>query len=216
MAPASVRTAMIVILILAASICGAEDLVIGRFSCEGLDGWEQKSFKGKTDYHIVQEGGKQVVKAQSNGTASGLIKKVRFDPAKFRTIKWSWKIGHPVAKSDEKTKGGDDFAARVYVVFPGTMFWQTKAINYIWASKLPKGESYPNPYTRNAMMVVLQSGESHAGEWIHEERDILADYKKLFGSAPSEGSAIAIMTDSDNTTSSATAWYGDITLTTGH
>lgn len=201
------------VVMLTVALCGAEDLPVSRFSREGLSGWETKIFNGTTGYKVVVDDGKQVIKAESNGTGSGLIKKIKFDPAKYRYLKWSWKVEHTVvAKGDEKLKSGDDYAARVYVVFPGTMFWQTKAINYIWASKLPKGEAFPNPYTKNAMMLPLQSGESKAGVWVSEERDIFADYQKLFGAVPTEGIAIAVMTDTDNTGGSATAWYGDITL----
>ena len=100
----------------------------------------------------------------------------------------------------------------MYVVFPGFFFWQTKAINYVWAGRLPKEESFPNPYTRNAMMVVVESGADKAGTWVTEQRDILADYRRLFGGEPRKLGAIAIMTDTDNTGGSATAWYGDITL----
>jgi hypothetical protein len=34
----------------------------------------------------------------------------------------------------------------------------------------------------------------------------------LFGTEPGQATAVAFMTDTDNTGSSATAWYGDITL----
>lgn len=202
----------VVLLLMIVYPCFSEELLVSHLATEGISGWEKKSFKGTTAYKIVQDEGRAVIKAESNASASGLIKKIQFDPRKFRYLKWSWKIEHPVSKGDEKTKAGDDFAARLYVVFPGTMFWQTKAINYVWANKLGKGESFPNPHTKNAMMLVMQSGESHAGEWISEQRDILADFQKLFGTVPTEGIAIAIMTDTDNTGGNATAWYGEIKL----
>ena len=63
-------------------------------------------------------------------------------------------------------------------------------------------------------MVAVQSGPSQAGQWLTEERDILADYRRLFGEEPGEAEAIAIMTDTDNTGERATAWYGEITLST--
>jgi hypothetical protein len=64
-------------------------------------------------------------------------------------------------------------------------------------------------------MVAVESGPEKVGQWISEERDILADYRRLFGGEPAEIGAIAIMTDTDNTGSEATAWYGEITLSTG-
>lgn len=192
----------------------SEEIPISRFATEGLKGWESKSFKGETTYTIVQEDGKTVLKAHAKGAASGLSKKLKFNPQTYRYLKWSWKIAGTVAGGNEKTKQGDDYAARVYVVFPGRFFWQMRALNYIWANKLTKGEFVPNAFTSNAMLLAVQSGPAKAGQWITEQRDILADYRRVFGEDPPEAGAIAIMTDTDNTGAEATAWYGEITLST--
>lgn len=194
---------------------GGERLPVGEFGSAGLRGWEPKSFKGNTDYRLVQDGGRTVVRAESHGAASGLIRKIRFAPQTYRYLRWSWKISGTIPGGDERTKAGDDYAARVYVVFAGRFFWQTRAINYIWANRLPKGAALPNAFTANAMMLAVESGAAASGTWLHEERDILADYRRLFGEEPGEATAIAIMTDTDNTGSSATAWYGDIFLESG-
>lgn len=191
------------------------ELAVGTFNAAGLSGWEAKSFKGLTQYQLVRENNMTVVRATSHNAASGLIKKVTFVPGKYRYLRWSWKIDHTIPIGDEMTKSGDDYAARVYVLFPGKFFWQTRAINYIWANHLKKGESIPNAYTSNTMMVAVESGEEKAGHWLNEERDIFADYRQLFGSTPEMVNAIAIMTDTDNTGSSASAWYGDIVVSSG-
>jgi hypothetical protein len=192
----------------------ASEYHVSAFSTEGLGGWETKKFKGTNEYSLVHDDGRTVVKAVSKGTASGLFKKVKLDPQSFRYLRWSWKIAGTIKNGDETTKAGDDYAARVYIVFPGHFFWQTKAINYIWANRLARGEAIPNAFTSHAMMLAVESGSERAGQWITEERDILADYRRLFGGEPREIGAIAIMTDTDNTGGEATAWYGDITIST--
>ena len=192
----------------------ADELAVGRFSTEGITGWETKSFHGLTEYSLTREKEHMVVKATSQATASGLVKKINFNPQKYRYLHWSWKIGHTISAGDETTKAGDDYAARIYVVFSGTFFWQTKAINYIWANKLKKGESIANAYTSSAMMVAVQSGPENAGQWLTERRDIMADYQMLFGTEPGMASAVAIMTDTDDTGEIGVAWYGDISLAT--
>jgi hypothetical protein len=210
-----VKTALVVmaaIRLLTATAARAEELGVGRFSTEGLSGWEAKSFKGATDYRLSVDNGRTVVRATSHAAASGLVKRISFDPGKFRYLRWSWKIDRTLPRGFETTRAGDDYAARVYVVFAGRFFWQTRAINYIWANHLQKGASLPNAYAANAMMVAVESGDARAGQWVTEERDLLADYRRLFGADPGEAGAIAIMTDTDNTGDQATAWYGDITL----
>ena len=205
---------LIVVTISMATIACGDTLDVSRFATEGLAGWDIKSFKGLTEYRVVQENGRSVVKAHSRATASGLFKKVRLDPTSYRYLRWSWKIAATVPNGNESTKSGDDYAARVYVVFPGRFFWQTKAINYIWANRLSKGESIPNAFTGNAMMLAVESGPTKSGTWVMEERDVLTDYRQLFGEEPREIGAIAIMTDTDNTGGEATAWYRDIAIAT--
>jgi hypothetical protein len=68
----------------------------------------------------------------------------------------------------------------------------------------------PNPYTDRVKMIVVESGEIKLNQWLNEERNVYEDYKKAFGEEPSMISGIAIMTDTDNTGESATAYYGDI------
>lgn len=205
---------VVLLLCVSISCAHADEITVSRFATDGIKGWESKSFKGTTEYKIVQEDGRTVLKAHAKGAASGLTKKLKFSPQIYRYLKWNWKVAGTIAQGNEKTKQGDDYAARVYVVFPGRFFWQMRALNYIWANKLPKGEYVPNAFTSNAMLLAVESGPSKAGQWVTEQRDILADFRKVFGEDPPEAGAIAIMTDTDNTGAEATAWYGDITLST--
>lgn len=214
MNPQLLFMALLACLSLAGTVARADEAQIVRLDTTTLSGWETKSFKGSTTYRIVQESGRTVIQAHSKAAASGLISKVNIDPTRFRYLHWSWKIARTIDKGNEKTKAGDDYAARVYVVFPGRFFWQTRAINYIWANHLPKGEAIVNPFTANAMMVAVESGPDKAGQWLNEVRDVLADYRRLFGEEPRGIGAIAIMTDTDNTASEATGWYGDMFIST--
>lgn len=188
------------------------DIVVGSFSTGDLSGWTPKRFKGETSYTLVDDGGRAVLRAESRAAASGLVKEIRLDPRSVPVLRWSWKIERTLPSGDERTKAGDDYAARVYVVFPSVLFWRTRAVNYIWANRLPVGESLPNAYTSNAVMVAVESGDEKAGTWVHEERNIYEDFRALFGKEPPEIGAVAIMTDTDNTGGEAVAWYGDITL----
>lgn len=196
----------------AAAPAAAAELKLGNFSAGDLTGWEVKEFKGRTSYDLVADGGRTVLRAQADGTASGLIKEIKVDPRQYPLLRWSWKVEGVLAKGDAHVKAGDDYAARVYVVFPSLIFWRTRAINYIWANKLPQGQFIANPFTGNAMMVAVRSGPSQAGQWLSEERNLVADYKLLFGEEPGEIGAVAVMTDTDNTGEKAIAYYGDIVL----
>ena len=192
-------------------VCAQDNtLAFGSFSESGLTGWSAKSFKGHTEYTIVEDESGQVLQAKSRSAASGLVFETDYAPSDFPLLSWRWKIEAIIAKGDSRTKAGDDYAARVYVVFPHWFFPKTKTLNYIWANRLPKEAMQANAFTSNAMMIAVESGPEKAGEWVSVQRNIVEDYRRAFGADPPRVGAIAIMTDTDNTGGSATAWYGDI------
>jgi hypothetical protein len=196
---------------------GAEPMkiAIGDFATDGLRGWEEKSFSGKTDYQLVEEGEETVVKASSQAAASGLFKKKRIDLQQTPYLNWRWRVDKPLHSLDEQTKSGDDYGARIYVVVDGGLFfWKTKAINYVWASASPKGQSWPNAFAgKSAMMLALRSSTDTVASWYQEKRNVAADLKEFFGREIRYIDAIAIMTDTDNSGQQTIAYYGDIFFT---
>lgn len=204
----------ILLVLFSLTITQAADLAVGKFSSGDLSGWHEETFRGKakTTYQLASDTGRMALKAHSRSAASGLLKKTDLDPRKYPLLRWSWKVEHSLKREDVTKKSGDDFAARVYVVFPRTLFWQTRAINYVWAARLPKNSAAPDPYTANAMIVAVESGQEKVGSWVAEERNIYDDYKRLFKEEPQLLGAVAIMTDTDDTGDEVTAWFGDIFL----
>jgi hypothetical protein len=218
----------------------AEDSVeVAKFSAanEGVNlpaGWEPLTFpkiEKHTDYALAQEDGTAVVKATSEAAASGLTRKISINLKKYPVMHWRWKVDNVVQKSDVTSKAGDDYAARIYVTFAyesdkvsfgKKIKYQAgrallgdipiAAINYIWESKTPKDTIVANAYTDFVKMIVIESGEENVGQWKEETRNVYEDYKKAFGEEPPMISGVAIMTDTDNTGESATAYYGDITF----
>ena len=174
--------------------------------------WEKKSFKGETLYEVTQEDTLRCIKATSHSSASGLYYKINYDTKKYPILTWRWKVDHVLSNGNALKKEGDDYAARIYVVFPSILFWKTKAINYIWANKLPRGTAVANPYSSNSIMIAVESGESKTGRWIEERRNVFEDFRMHFGQDPPRVGAISIMTDTDNTGEEAIAWYGPIRI----
>ena len=174
--------------------------------------WEQKSFSGETDYQVVADGSGHVLHARSQGAASGLVFNKEYRLQDYPLLSWRWKVRGIIPGGDETRKSGDDYAARVYVIFPHWFFPKTRTISYIWANKLAQGAALASPYTGNAQMVAVESGTEKVGEWIGERRNVLEDYRRLFREEPPKVGAIAIMTDTDNTGASAEAWYDDLQI----
>ncbi|MFO1419792.1 MAG: DUF3047 domain-containing protein [Candidatus Competibacteraceae bacterium] len=191
-----------------------EELMIGRFSAGDLNDWRTKSFKGETRYAFDEKSGRKALFADSQGAASGLYREIRVDLTRTPWLNWSWRVDRVLNGVDERGKAGDDYPARVYVVVSGgAAFWKTRSLVYVWSSNQPVGATWNNAFTSNARVMALRSGTKDAGRWVSEKRDIRADFRQLFGEDIDHIDAVALMTDTDNSGQSATAWYGDIYFT---
>lgn len=190
-------------------------LNISDFAGERLKGWDAKSFVGQTDYSVVIENGRSVLRAHSNGTASGLGRKIKVDLTRTPYLNWSWKVEGQLSGLDEHSKSGDDYIARLYVVKSGgALIWKTRALNYVWSGNQSKGSTWPNAFQpKNATMLAVRGAEDETGVWVTEKRNVREDLERVFGKDFKSVDAIALMTDTDNSGRSATALYGEIFFT---
>jgi len=209
----NIYTALI-LLLLTATLSSASITRVDVLKLPDINAWEKQVFSGITSYELHEIDGRQVLKAISKQSASGLVREIEVDLTKTPYMNWSWKVDSILSDVEETKKSGDDYAARVYVVISdGFFFWQTRALSYVWASKQAKGSTWPNAFTGKATMVAVESGEDSVGEWVEEKRNVLDDINNLLGIDATRIDAVAIMTDTDNSRQSATAYYGDIFFT---
>ena len=181
------------------------------FPESSLSRWQERSFDGDTDYRLVEEDGVSVLRGRTDGAASILYRERRIDLERTPVLEWSWKVDRVYTAIEERTRGGDDFPARLYVVVRTGLFpWQTLAINYVWAAEAAPGESWPNPFTDKAVMIAVRSGADEVGRWVRERRDVAADFRAAFGERVTAIDGYAVMVDGDNGDRAATAWFGDL------
>ena len=217
-----------------------EIIEIGLFSKASTDavfpeGWEPLDLGGaerKTKYSLVKDEGVLVARADSQNSASAMFYPIKIDLKKTPIVQWRWKINKVLKKGDATRRDGDDYPARFYIFFDydaSQLSWFERlgyesyyrlygvypplaALNYLWANKLPVGTLIPNIYSERVQMYVLRSGDTQAGKWVTQQRNIYKDYVRAFGKEPPVVLGIAFMTDTDNTGEKATAFYGDIYL----
>ena len=182
-----------------------------------LKEWEEKIFRGRVIYSIEQNKPLSYVRATSNKTASALYYRIRLDAKKKNpVISWKWNVDKFPEKKEKESleaESEDDFAARVYVIFPALFFTSSKVLEYVWAETLPEGMIGTSPYSKNIKLIVARTGSNKDGKWFQEDRDITADYIKAFGTKPEyDIGAVAFMTNAEHTGTSADAMYDDIEL----
>jgi hypothetical protein len=217
-------------ILIAAFPASADDHhILFRENFISLDNWKPFFFpkiKSHSTYTIERDGDKPVLRAESNASASAIVYKDVFNVYDYSKVKWRWKVKNVYAKADPRTKEGDDYPVRVYVMFEydpekADAFERIKygfakalygeyppqsSLSYVWSSKDDPETFIVSPYTDKAMMVLLEKGPAKVGTWADEEIDILADYQKAFKTKPPARARIAIMNDSDNTGESAVSW----------
>lgn len=197
-----------------ASGATVDDILVGDFARDGLNGWEPIQFKGETQYRLVDDQGVIALHAQSRGTASGLVRKIKVDLTQTPVLRWRWRVEDTLRNNNERDKRGDDYPARIYVILKsGFLSLRKQSLNYVWSSHQRNGTTWPNAFTEHNQMIALRSGNELKGVWLSEQRNVREDFERLFGHDAPEVYAVALMTDTDNTGQSAAAWYADIRFT---
>jgi len=150
-------------------------------------------------------------------------------------LNWRWTLDEPVAGADLQHRSTEDVAVRVCVLFDlpadriplvdRALLSLTRSgsdepvpgatVCYVWDRKLAPDTALRSPFTGRIRMLVLRGHETPLHQWMPEQRDIDADFKRLFGDEsdtvpPVIG--VAVGADADNTLSHSLAHVGSLSL----
>lgn len=204
------------------------------FKADDKLGWEPMQLPGKlrTAFRLFQEGERRSVQADAAGSASMLRKKLQIPAEQLGNIRFEWRVANLLEGADMTQRETEDSPVRVVLAFDGdrSQFSARNAmlselaraitgedmpyavLMYVWSNDLPVGTVITHPRTDRIRKIVVESGPSRLRQWLQYERDVPADYTRVFGEAPGLLQSIAIMTDADNTQGRTQAWYGTIAL----
>ncbi len=183
-----------------------------------------------TQYRIISWDGVAAVEATANASMALLARPLTVDLTRTPVLCWRWRVDAALKTADMANKSGDDYAARVYVAFSlptAAMSFVTRAklglarsiygeqvpdaaLNYVWDNRYPVGTERPNAYTDRTRMMVLQTGDGNAGQWIVERRNVLAAAEQGFGKLAYKATLLAVTADTDNTGEKARAGFADL------
>lgn len=192
--------------------------------------------KSPTRYTIVELGGAHVLKVEANDSYGNLVHAVHVQPAQRLSLAWHWRVDSLVADADITVRTGDDGAAKMCVSFDFDVTKlplgertrlsiarsttgeevPTQTLCYVWDNKLPRDTTLVNAFTKRQRFIVIQSGAERLGQWVAERRDLIADYRRLFGEE-SGGTvpdiiSVTISADADNTHGHGLAYFQDISF----
>jgi hypothetical protein len=210
------------------SVSGAPDGCL-RLDFRSLDAWRFWDFtKGEraSRYETVRLEDRTVLRASSNGSASAIMHRNTVDVHRCPVLRWRWKVQNVYEKGDATSKSGDDFPLRIFVCFfpqPEETGWAESfarglsrmiagreppehILNYVWSSRDLPPEPLTNPYLPRVKVFPVRSGRDALGRWLVEERNVVRDYRRVFGEKPPRKARIAVMNDSDDTGESSVAY----------
>ena len=78
---------------------------------------------------------------------------------------------------------------------------------YAWTESARNEEWITSPYSDRVKVFPIRKGSAKAGEWVTEMRNHLEDFRKAFGAEPTTIEGVALMVDTDDTGTEATAWF---------
>jgi hypothetical protein len=175
-------------------------------------GWISRNGKEMLQIYSVQiEGGKKYLHADARNIAAQIGYEKKWVLKDFPVLNWQWRAIHFPDNTNEHNKNSNDSVLGIYVVFGRWAF--IKTIKYIWSDTLPAGTILTSPTHSRTKIVVIQSGRMLKDQWVTEKRNVLADYRLLFGDGDQDETptarGIAILTDSDNSHTHAIGDYAD-------
>jgi Protein of unknown function (DUF3047) len=192
-----------------------EDWKAGPLGSKGVPSeWKAQSW-GKADYtgFTIADEGSRSLHLFGRSTSSMIVKDVagKVNLKQTPVLQWSWKVVILPTGGDARQAATDDEAGQIYVVwrrFPEMI--RSRIIGYVWDTTAPSGEFIKSQKTGTVTYVVVRSGDTGLGKWLTEQRNVLEDYRRIYGEAPDNPDAVAIGIDSDDTKSSAEAYIGTI------
>jgi hypothetical protein len=202
-----------------------------------LDNWENFSFSGNKEptlYTLVNDSNISYLNIISNSSASGLIHKNKFDPTKFPVLSWRWRVDNLINDADGKTKSGDDYTIRIFVLFDDdsaeTSFWTSirnstikllygteppeSSLCFVWSNMTYNEKYFDSPYSETVKIIPVEMGETRLQQWHSYDINIGDLYREIFGRSCPSSAKLAIMSDTDNTESNSVAGLDYIRINT--
>ena len=177
--------------------------VLGEFPLE----WKPRKESGRPVYSIREEGGRRFLRGIARRIGIQAGREVAWNLEAYPVLAWSWRPIEFPTNSDERRSSANDSAVSVYAVFPSSVV-SVKSVKYIWSRVVPVGTHLTSSAGSTQVRVLRSSPQ--VGRWADEQVNVREDYLKYFGGSevPRPG-GIAVLTDSDDTKSSAQGDYAN-------
>jgi len=208
---------------------------LGFSNREQWRNWKKITFPDVSETKFQFHADSGAVCGNASQSASGMARAFQNDSPQKVLLSWEWRIRDIIQKAKGRGKPNDDYPARVYANFKRTgdrfSLWEQtlastfemvygreipgQSLNFVWANAIDRGEYFKSPFTRHSRVIVLESGNQNAGKWKKERVRVGEWYRKVFGDGEIPPiQSVAIMVDSDNSSSKARGCFRNVQIHT--
>jgi len=169
-----------------------------------------------TDYDVVRRDQRSVLHAVAHSATSGL--------------RWDWRVDAFATGATVADDARDDCPARVIVAFDGDMSQLSlrelmfheqvelftghtlpfALLMYVWDGEAAEGSVFRYARSGRIRYLVVNSGPRDTGRWVAHRRNVIDDYRQVFGGEPGRIVGVGVLTDSDDLKVRSEAWFGDL------
>jgi hypothetical protein len=179
-------------------------------------GWKLSTKEGTAHVAVVKDSGGRALRLRSYSSSFSIQKEIDIDVKRTPLVVWEWKVTELPKRGDLRQSSTDDQAAQLFVMFSPD-FLRTDVIAYVWDSTAPAGTVAQSPSlplypSLRIKAVVVRSGRRERGKWVTETRNVVEDYKNLFGGDPDKVTGIRVQINSQHTKSSAESYWRLVTF----
>ncbi|HET7527689.1 MAG TPA: DUF3047 domain-containing protein [Burkholderiaceae bacterium] len=191
--------------------------------------------KPMTRFRVVAHEDARVLEVKADESYGNLVHDVSGHNSNARMLSWRWRIEQDNPQGDPHKKSGDDHSLAVCAMFDlplsSLSFGERSILRaarastgedvasatlcYTWDERQEAGTMLESPFTRRVRYMVLRGQGEPLQQWRSEQRDLRADFLRLFGSEASTVPplvGVAVSADSDNTHGHSLALVGELAL----
>jgi len=180
--------------------------------------------------------GQRVLKVEADASYGNLVHPLHEEAGAPHRLSWRWRVDEPNPQADITRRSGDDSPVKVCALYDlplnavpfverqvlrvarlrSTELLPAASVCYVWDARLAAGAVLDNAFTRRIRFVVLEGARAPLHQWLPEQRQLDADFLRLFGDEaqgvvpPLLG--VAIGADADNTRAHTVAHLADLVL----
>jgi DUF3047 family protein len=177
-------------------------------------GWKKfETFGGRANYDftVVNDQGRRALDMKAAGDHSTIMREVRVDLATSPVLVWQWKVISLPRGADLRERATSDAAGHLFLAWPRfPALLRSRLIGYVWDHDLPIGSIVKSRKTDTVRFLIVRSGEQGLGQWTGEARDVVDDYRTVFGDLPPNPRALALSIDTNDTQATAETLFGPI------